>query len=80
MCLEESYFPDCWKVSSVVSILTNVEEISTTKNYCHVSLLSVISKILEKLKNNKLVDHLEKCGFFLTSNMVSGPINQQQIL
>ena len=30
---------------------------------CHpVSLLSVVRKILEKLENNKLVDHLEKYG------------------
>ena len=24
----------------------------------------MVSKIFEKLVNNKLVDHLEKCGFF----------------
>ena len=37
MCLKESYFPDCWKVSSVVP----VGDRSTTKNYHPVSLLSV---------------------------------------
>ena len=30
-CLKESYFPDCWKVSSVVPTFTNVEEKSTAK-------------------------------------------------
>ena len=43
---------------------------STAKNCCPVSLLSVISKIFEKLVNNRLVDnslvdHLEKYGIFL---------------
>ena len=52
MCLKESSFPDCWKVSSVVPVFKNVEERSTAKN-CHpVSLLSVVSKVFEKLVNN----------------------------
>ena len=37
---------------------------STAKNYRPVSLLSVVSKIFEKFVNNRIVDHLEKCGFF----------------
>ena len=44
-CLKESCSPDCWKVSLVVPVLKNVEERSTTKNYCPVSLLSVISSL-----------------------------------
>ena len=38
-CLKESCFPDCWKVSSVVTVFKNVDERSTAKNYCPVSLL-----------------------------------------
>ena len=45
-CLIESCFPDCWKVSSVVLVFKNVGERSTAKNYCPVSLLSVVSKVL----------------------------------
>ena len=48
----------------MVSVFKNVEERSTAKTYCPVSLLSVINKVLEKLVNNRIVDHLEKCGFF----------------
>ena len=59
-CLKESCFPDCWKVSSVVPVFKNVRERSTAKNYCPVSLLSVVSKVFEKLVNNRIVDHLEK--------------------
>ena len=60
MCLEESCFAGCWKVSSVVL----VGERSTAKNYHPVSLLSVVNKVFEKLVNNRIVDHLEKCGLF----------------
>ena len=59
-CLKESCFPDCWKVSLVVPVFKNVGERSTAKN--SLSLLSVVSKVFEKLVNNKIVDHLEKCG------------------
>ena len=63
-CLKKSSFPDCWKVSSVVPVFKNVGERSTAKNYCPVSLLSVVSKVFEKVVNNRIVDHLEKCGLF----------------
>ena len=64
MCLKKSYFRDCWKVSSMVPIFKNVGERSTVKNYHPVSLLSVVSQVFEKLVNNRIVDHLEKCGLF----------------
>ena len=48
----------------MVPVFKNVEERSTAKNYCPVSLRSVVSKIFEKLVNNRIVDHLEKCGLF----------------
>ena len=49
MCLKVSCFQDFWRVSSVVR---------------PVSLLSVASKFFEKLVNNRIVDHLEKCDLF----------------
>ena len=61
-CLNDSCFPDCWKFSSVVLVFNNVGERSRAKNYRPVSLLSVVSKVFEKLVNNRTVDHLEKCG------------------
>ena len=63
-CLKESCFPDCWKVSSVVPVFKNVGERSTAKSHHPVSLLSVVIKVFEKLVNNRIVDHLEKCGLF----------------
>ena len=53
MCLKESYFPDCWKVSSVVPVFKNVGERSNAKNYCPVSVPFVVTKIFEKLVNNR---------------------------
>ena len=67
MCPKESCFPDYWKVSLVVPVFKNVGERSTAKNYSLVSLLSVVSKAFEKLVNNKVIDHLRKCGNFSDS-------------
>ena len=78
-CLKESCFPDCWKVSSVVPVFKNVGERSTAKNYHPVSLLSVVSKVFEKLIYNRIVDHLDKCGLFVISSMVLGFLDQLQI-
>ena len=63
--LKESCFPDSWKVSSVVHVyIYGCWGRSTAKNYRPVSLLSVVSKVVEKLVNNRIVDPLEKCGLF----------------
>ena len=48
----------------MVPVFKNVGERSTTKNYHPVSLLSVVSKVFEKLINNRIVYHLEKCALF----------------
>ena len=77
--LKESCFPDSWKVSLVLPVFINVGEWSTAKNYYPVILLSVASKVFEKLVNNQIVDHLDKCDFFLISTMVLGLLNQLQI-
>ena len=46
-----------------------LEESSTAKSYCPVNLFYVVSKVLEKLVNNRIVDHLEEQGLFLISSM-----------
>ena len=48
----------------MVPVFKNVEERSTAKNYHPVSHLSVVSKVFEKLLNNRIVHHLEKCDLF----------------
>ena len=79
MFLKESYFPDCWVVSSVVPVFKNVGERSTTKNYHLVSLLYVGSEIFEKPENVRFADDLGNVAFFLISSIVSGLLIELQI-
>ena len=58
----------------MVPVFKNLRERYTAKNYHPFSLLSMVSKVFEKLVNNRTVDHLEKCG--LISSMVLGLLNQ----
>ena len=46
----------------MVPVLKNIRERSTAKTYHAASLLSLVSKVFEKLINNVIVDQLEKCG------------------
>ena len=48
----------------MVPVFKNVVERSAAKNYHPFSLLSVDSKVFEKLVNNRIVDQLEICGLF----------------
>ena len=64
-CLMESCFLDCCKVASVVHVFKNVGERSAVKNPCPISLLTVVSKVFQKLINNRIIVHLEKFGLFL---------------
>ena len=57
-------------------VFKNVGERSTAKNFRPVSLLSVVSKVFEKFVNNRISDHLEKCGPFLISSMALGLLDQ----
>ena len=54
--LKETCFRDYWKVYLVVPVFKNVGERSTSKNYCPISLLSVVNKVFEKLVNNRIVE------------------------
>ena len=46
----------------MVPVFKNVMERSTAKSYCPFSVLSLVNKIFETLVNNRILDHLEKCG------------------
>ena len=48
----------------MVPILKNVGERAAANSYHPVSLLYVSSKVFEKLENNWLLDHVEKCSLF----------------
>ena len=64
-CLKECFSTDCQKVSYLVHLYQNDEKRFTAKNHYHpASLLSLDSKIFEKLPYNRLVNHIKKCGLF----------------
>ena len=48
----------------MVPVFKNVRERSAAKNYYPVSLLFVVRKFFEKLVNNRIVNHLDKCSLF----------------
>ena len=56
----------------VVLVFNNSGERSTAKNYHPVSLLSVVSNVFEKFRNNRIFNHLETFDLFLISRMVLG--------
>ena len=63
----------------MVRVFKDIVERSTTKNYRPISLLSVVSKVFEKLVSNRIVDQLEECGLFLIFSIVLGLLDQLQI-
>ena len=73
MCLKESCFPDCWKVSSVVSVFRNADERFTATNYQPVSLLLAVRKIFV---NSRPIDDHEKHDI---SRMASSLPNQLMV-
>ena len=52
-------FPACWK-KAIISPLHKKDDKSDIENYRPVSLLSVISKILERIIFKRLYEHFEK--------------------
>ena len=61
-------------------VLKNVGKRSTAKNYDPVSVLSVVSKVFEKLVIIGLFFTKRNVAFFLMSSMVFGLLNQLQIV
>ena len=60
--LKESCFPDCWKVSLVFPVYKILQKgLQLNIPPC---LLPVVSKVFEKLVNNRIVDHLDISGLF----------------
>ena len=57
---EKALFSRLLEVSLEVPVFKNVGERSTAKNYHTVSLLSVVSKVFEKLINNRILDHIQR--------------------
>ena len=58
-CLSEGYFPDELKTAKVLPIFKNKGDINDITNYRPISLLSVFSKLFEKLIHKKLYAYFD---------------------
>ena len=58
-CFRQGVYPSLWKTANVVPVHKKQAR-SSMKNYRPVSLLSVVSKVMEKVINTTLMNHLEK--------------------
>lgn len=59
-CLKHVYFPDAWKDATVVAIPKPNKDITLPSNYRPISLLSSLSKILERIILKRLNIHLDR--------------------
>ena len=57
-CFRTSTWPKAWKISNVVPVHKKGGK-SEVKNYCPVSLLSVLSKVAETIVASRVTEHLE---------------------
>ena len=57
LCLDSGYLPSEWKVHKVIPVFKSGDH-SLITNYRPISLLSNISKVLERLIYDKIIDHV----------------------
>ena len=62
-CIEQSKFPNKWKLSKVVPLYKGKGKIDEPTNYRPISLLNPMSKVLEKEIQHQLCQHMEKMNF-----------------
>lgn len=58
-CLKLCYFPQSWKMSKTIPILKPNKPPNSPKSYRPISLLSSISKVLEKIIKEQLVEFID---------------------
>lgn len=56
-CLRLGYFPNSWKLAKVIPIPKPGKDLSSSKNYRPISLLSGLSKIFERLLLSRISSH-----------------------
>ena len=55
--IEESTYPDALKLTKVIELYKN-KDIALAINYRPISLLPIIAKLLDKIVNKQLMNHL----------------------
>lgn len=64
LLLDYSYFPRCWKKGELVFFAKNNKPLDNLESYRPICLINVISKIFEKIINNRLRFKLNEAHFF----------------
>ena len=77
MCLKESCFADCWRVSLAIPIFRNVGERSSANNYRPLDSFLWLVKSLKKIR--VLLITYGNVTFLLISSVVLGLLDQLQI-
>lgn len=62
-CLNLSYFPDQWKHADVIPIQKPQKDPTITASYRPISLLSSLSKLLERVVLKRLNSHIDETNF-----------------
>ena len=62
LCFETSLFPTQWKLAKITPIL-KADDPTSLSNYRPISILPIMSKILEKLMASQLLEYLETNNF-----------------
>ena len=63
MCITKSIFPQLWKQSQIIPIYKS-DDPTAIYNYSPISILPIVSKLLEKILANQLTEHLEINNLF----------------
>lgn len=64
--LESQFFPDCWKIAKVIP-LAKITNPTSFNDMRPISILSILSKILERIMCLQITDHLNQNNLFLAS-------------
>ena len=67
LSLAQGIFPSCWKIANVIPIFKK-ENKHSVSNYRPVSLLSCLSKVMEKAVHSHLYNHLNDLNLLTTKN------------
>lgn len=65
-CIRENVFPDCLKIAKIIPLFKGGDK-SAPDNYRPISVLSVFSKILEKVMCIQIVEYFERNQLFSSS-------------
>ena len=60
LCFRRGIQPSAWKIANVVPVYKKKKTRSETKNYRLVSLLSIVSKVMEKIISTSIMNFLER--------------------